>query len=443
MEWKNKAQEIALSSINFGYKGGSYRGRGILRWQPEKGFEICAFVERNGPPLPPTTEFKSVSFEDRSQTTIWMRTINGPAALIPVVLRNRLDLEHEDRLQATVSRVMFVSRSPSSTQGKYHGGAIFAFKHAPILPSGVVTETRIEGEKVRSNFEYGIRYESPGFSLYASYEEKTRLVCHWTFDNALSKHRSWRYSEGLKDAFSMLSGQTVVALQREVYRSHKHFKEVSKQEDIQDLGYLWPLGRDRIINLSRLLHLANFFSQDSSEADVARKIFNQVAEASRQDTKSATELLTASLLEAALRTLYGYPFKRKDKSFSIGRTMKQFRKDYLGDDWEAICNQVLGSWGRLRDKNAHPDWLTSLGGGLSLQKRSEDFDDLVRLGYFYGIMVLALARAPLPKPQMPAPTSDWKPMMTIHRYQPASGESIPSTSAPNPVVGDNPPNGES
>ena len=153
-------------------------------------------------------------------------------------------------------------------------------------------------------------------------------------------------------------------------------------------------------------------------------IYQQIFDASQQITMGARELLTATILEAALRTIYDQPFNRecnsrKDK-FDLSNKLKKFREDYLstnielGRKWKSNHKQIIQTHRRLRDRNAHPDWIQSEGGGLS-NVMEEAVNDLIFLTSFYGYMILALAGVKDLYPRFPVPFSQWEPILTISR----------------------------
>jgi hypothetical protein len=141
----------------------------------------------------------------------------------------------------------------------------------------------------------------------------------------------------------------------------------------------------------------------------------QVAEAARQTTRAARELLCANVLDASLRTLYGKPYQvRGGKRTTIETCMQGFRKRYLrGSEWDQPCKRVLRTYHDLRDRNAHPDWLTRTGAAEFRLNPEQSIDHTVRLALFYGYMILALAGFDDLKPEFPAAHKDWPPTLTM------------------------------
>jgi hypothetical protein len=138
--------------------------------------------------------------------------------------------------------------------------------------------------------------------------------------------------------------------------------------------------------------IANFLAQGTQEGNICQKTFLQLADAARQQTWQARELLVSTILEAALRSLYNKPFapektKRTD-TFSLEGTPKQFRDSYLsvdveiGRQWKKIISKVVETQRRLRDRNAHPDWLSGQGGAYSPTEMENAMNDMIFLSRF-------------------------------------------------------------
>ncbi|RJO66331.1 MAG: hypothetical protein C4523_12925 [Myxococcales bacterium] len=145
----------------------------------------------------------------------------------------------------------------------------------------------------------------------------------------------------------------------------------------------------------------------------------QMAEVARQRTLAARELLCANVLDAALRTLSCKPYKSNDKSSKVDACMELFRNKFLPRvNWDGRCKEVVKSYHRLRHRNAHPDWLTNEGGGLSDDAREQSLDDMIRLAWFCGYMILAMAGLENLEPKFPGPHEDWGPLITVTGVSP-------------------------
>ena len=128
-----------------------------------------------------------------------------------------------------------------------------------------------------------------------------------------------------------------------------------------------------------------------------------MVEASRQKTLQGRELLISTILEAVLRTIDRKPTKRKKDSWKCQTSLRDFRIEYLPSGWTRTCGNVRKAFDRLRNRNAHPDWLISEGGGLSDEELNKSLNDIILLSRFYGYMILALAGFKDLKPEFPLP----------------------------------------
>ena len=92
----------------------------------------------------------------------------------------------------------------------------------------------------------------------------------------------------------------------------------------------------------------------------------------------------------------------------------------ISEAWENPCKEVLTAYRQLRHRNAHPDWLTTSDGGESEPAMEKSLDAMIRLAWFYGYMILALAKFEDLRPEFPGPHRDWPALMTITKEDPPS-----------------------
>jgi hypothetical protein len=212
---------------------------------------------------------------------------------------------------------------------------------------------------------------------------------------------------------SILSGQTVNLLRREVRMNGRRCTEMRRQPKTLSVGLMSPFleQRDKI-DKEILFKPVPFFARNDRRARICRHIWQQILEASRQAGQQATELLMSTILEAALRTFDGYSFS-KNKSWDLKKSMKKFQSEYLPVGWSNACDKLKVVRERLRHRNAHPDWLYKGGGSLERQHVTASLDDLIFLSRFYGYMILALAGINDLEPRFPGPHQDWNPLMTV------------------------------
>jgi hypothetical protein len=115
-----------------------------------------------------------------------------------------------------------------------------------------------------------------------------------------------------------------------------------------------------------------------------------MVEAASQRTYVATELLLATILEAILRHVYNRPFSDPGKSLSFQNEMPKFRNDYLSDKWVAVCDRAVVVQDRLRQRNAHPDWMWNDASVVPWTLPDKRIADLTYLAEFYRGVALAL-----------------------------------------------------
>lgn len=199
-------------------------------------------------------------------------------------------------------------------------------------------------------------------------------------------------------------------LRREATFGHKSRKEIRKKEQAEKISFpLLPIAalysrKDRLFAKEAFLKLTKFFAKKGKHSDVCWLVFYQIAEATRQVSLQARELLLATILEAVLRTITNKPFRQGGKSLDLRQRMDSFRKSFLTADWTAACDQAIKSQKNLRDRNAHPDWLTSEDERLSKERMRPTITDMMFLSRFYGYMILALAGFRDLQPQFPKPS---------------------------------------
>ena len=147
----------------------------------------------------------------------------------------------------------------------------------------------------------------------------------------------------------------------------------------------WQFNKDSFIQLTK------FFVRKNQNTEICWSIFRRLHEVSEQETWESQELLMATTLEAALRTLDNHPFKGGDYSWKVRQSLSSFQNQYLGGKWDVACKEVLQIRDRLRNRNAHPDWLTHPDGSFSSEEWQQSIQDITFLSRFYGYMILALA----------------------------------------------------
>jgi hypothetical protein len=256
--------------------------------------------------------------------------------------------------------------------------------------------------RIGPNYFDGIRIQAEdGYILVGHMASDETLRLRWGIPKAdWDRAGAWTWALAVRHAMSLLWGQDICLVTREVDRGWTTVQDLRLCRDVAELGVLGPLD-DRWRTRENLLALTRFFASDTPEAKVALRILAQLFEAVRQHTYAGTELLVGTILEAVLRTLSNCPFKPGEK-FDVKSALQRFITDRLGSPWQPYCEKVFRAFQRLRNRNAHPDWLTSPDGALSDVERERAFHDVLFLCRFYGFITLSLAGFISLEPSFPA-----------------------------------------
>jgi hypothetical protein len=400
-------------------------GNGILTWNPANGFHLAARVKRNKP-LPPRKDFKTISLGPR--VLLKMKLVGGLLAIVPNVSLNDLALIG-GHISLDVNRVIFIQPKKEGADSSHcFGSALYETKTNLLLPDKVSQETQIGSWQPAQSLSFsGFHYEDNcNQKVIGKLTDKKYLDFNWSLPKSQwSKTNNWDFAKGLQDAISIVAGEVIQLRYHESHRYGRIYTEMRTGEQPYSLGVFFRLFDQDTLDRDIIVQLANFLTRDSKESEICRKIFYQMADASRQKTWQAKELLLSTILEAALRTLFNYPFSpekpKKEDLFKIRQALKRFREQYLSDDkevgrkWKKAINRVAEIHKRLRHRNAHPDWLLGQGGAYSTDEMERTINDVIFLSRFYKYMILALAGFKGMEPLFPKPFSDWGPIMTITR----------------------------
>lgn len=427
-----KPQEYFIDQIWFIHEGIHYTGKGVLNWSPENGFHIAGNIKRGEIKLPFQREFRSITFG--TSTTMYLRLSDGSHAILPVYFPDELQLLH-GHLSEDTKTAVFIEPISLPSKKHWHGSALLELKDSILFPDSVLVETKIgNGQPSQSFSRDGIRYETEtGLRVVGYQKEKKYLELNWSLpiDNWI-KTECWEYARGLQYSISALAGQTAELKYREVHRASRTFREVSLNRKPMSLGKIFrPFDFD-ILDRNKIVDLAFFFVRGQNKADIAKKIFFQMADASQQRTTQGQELLLSTILEAALRSIYNCPFdpenKKRSTTFNLDQLLTKFREEYLvsSEDtrrlWKKVTSKVANSHRLLRHRNAHPDWLSVKGGAYSKDELEQATNHMIFLSRFYGYMIMGLANFKAEKPVFPLPIAEWKPMLTLTIGEPKKDE---------------------
>lgn len=411
--------EYVLKQLWFDYRGHRYQGRGIITWNPDKGFHIEAFLDQPSKTVPfGRVEFGKVGIVSQSEiSSIRMKLQGFNWAIAPNVnLRERFDVLLESRLSINLSQVIFSESIPAYNQdSSWSGSALYETKSKVQLSDEVRSESKINDHTLLLSGGSGIWYEDDqNQRVIGHLIDDRKIQLYWRHSKSLwSKAHSWKWAEAAEKTLSIFFGETISLLRREFRRGSQKYIEVRARKEIESLDwFLYLFGHQYKLDKNLFIYLTQFFACNEQEALVSTYIFNQMIEASRQQSWQATELLVSTVLEAALRTLENCPFLPND-SWNIDGGIKRFRERYLSREWKEICKNIITTHRDLRHRNAHPDWLFTQTGYLSETQREKSLDNMIFLSRFYGYMILALAGVKNLKADFPDSHKDWEPALII------------------------------
>jgi hypothetical protein len=416
-----KEAEFVLDDLKFDYLGGRYRGRGIMTWKPEQGFHIEAPLNLQDMPKLKEVHFGKVRIIRKSDTSsirMFPREIYNWAIAPAVPLVERDDVISQKRLSINLSRVIFSKYYSTDVTGSSLNGTVFyETKNVKFLFDQVNHEkkTKIQDcdiSKSSTTNWNGIYYEGEkGQTIIGHLLDDKYLKVTWSLPKEqFKKAYSWRLPEAIQYSLSILLGQKLSLLKREVRCGNQERIEIRRNHSINSLDLLSLFDNHSTLNKEYFVRLTDLIARNEWGSDVCCNIFRQLREASRQENWQVTELLVATILEAALRNIDGQPFhakKRESNKWQVEHSLKKFINNYLSEDWHDIYSRVIIAHHYLRDRNAHPDWLFTKGGSLSEEEREKSLDSMIFLSRFYGYMILALAGFRNLKPDFPRPHSEW------------------------------------
>lgn len=314
-----ESTEYVLRRVWFEYQGARYEGRGVLTWDPEKGFHLEAPVEpKGGVARHSYVDYVGVHRPEHHRSIRMELRSGGWARARRVVLVDRIDLRDQDRLSIDLDRVLFVnhlhSRQPAGYerdgQALYSAGANMAGR----MPDKVEEVVVLGGERrERYPLRLGIRYKSPDGQravarvLPGEYLDLSYRVA--AAPGAAGGARRW--ARAFADALSILSGFRVRLLYRHFERGNWAFDEFRRREEAVSFGWLAPVNTLGQIDRDTLIRLANFLATKERGAYVTGAMLDQLEAAASQKFQQARELLLGTILEAVFRTLNQNPYREK------------------------------------------------------------------------------------------------------------------------------------
>lgn len=397
-------EEFSVDEVRFDLAGGCYRGPGVLEWAPETGARLLAFPTRSGPPLQ-----KHIRIPDDlglEATSLRVRLGGGWGRMrIPVRMSaNSIILRWDNRLDVRLGRVVASRRSDPrwATKASWSGRSVFwlGTDGRTMLPDSVRSITWVGQQRTEALSRSAL---SVGDRVGARWTGRTTdgfLHLGWALRPRYARlGRWWRWPEAFALSLTLLLGRQVSLVQSEEEAPHRERLLLQRRpEELVKLGILAPfqntwVPKDDLVNVTRLMYGL------SIKGLVARKMTEQLLEAARQATHAGLELLTATILEAAMRTLNDIPYVPNARNqFNVSRELRHFCAEHLSQRWTSYADEVIvPTWRRVRHRNAHPEWLTGSPRPTSLPRQARR--DLTTLARFYGAMILGMAgRAPAAPP---------------------------------------------
>jgi hypothetical protein len=403
-------QKFILDKIKFRYLEGWYEGKGYLFWEPEKGFRLEAFVDRKGGQLTGTFSDELRLIPKSEHVNIRMKPRNLRWAIAPhVPIFDKIYLLKEHQLSVSVPQVIFCDSFQINSDDKKlfdlqktGGEAFFQTSRKHRLHRGMELKIKISGEDFRHiPPESAFRESNDDFTIVGYFVAENCLKIEFSRLKRVAKSylRSWLDAIGV--ALSFYYGETIELQYSKFGNYRNQFVEYRNLDSVRRFGVLKPFESPIVVDSQSITNLANFLAETSTEAKVCHNIYLQVVEASQQKSWAARELLLATILEAALRTLNNDPFVQgKSKSDVVIRYLSPFVNDKIlaaVDDeqrkanWKKVRRNVEKFLVKLRHRNAHPDWLTGEHGSWSHEQLEESFYMQRFMAWFYGYMILAMA----------------------------------------------------
>jgi hypothetical protein len=404
-EFPGPAQWI-VERLDFDYLTGRHEGFGSLRWSPDGGFSLEAQLTRRPPSPSGGVGIGHVGLvPKRDLRTVRMRLPGGVRAVsLPIPLLDRLDVLMQGKLSLQFPcACFFESTSTERRRKRWFGSASLRTDSRLKLPLTIETRTRVGKRTVERSSCWGAfdLEEKNGLRLSGRMVSDKRLALEWSLPRSReNRSRLWRVPEAVRNALAALYGQDVGLAWRQIERNGHQISEYRLCHDVRTLGVFGPF-YDLQVSEALLLRLVLFFLDQPEYAWVCVHMLQQMLDAFRQTTSAATELLVGTILEATLRSWEGKPFK-PGGHYSVPAGLGHFRSAYLDKSWLPHCERALTAFRRVRNRNAHPDWLTQRGGQLSTTEARRTTADLLFLSRFYGYMMLALAGVSIQQPRFPA-----------------------------------------
>ncbi len=418
-----KAQRFHVNQLYFDYEGNRVHGRGILDWVPHEGFklEACLNIDDCQNLKLPSLKFPKFGILKTYCIRMYIHGYYWAIATDVVLDYAIINVIAKYSLNLTLDTVLFCDQSTNVND--YRGTGLYFLKNWKFTLPDVSYQTKeVDGKTEEKWSRDSIDYKEENLIVSGkkSQEQLINLSFQENKENR-TKQRNKKWLDSARYSLSMCFCQNLQLIYKELHSYSKTYTEVTRAnfDQVNRLGYyLSPFGQEFELNKFLFIKLTKFFVSNSEQkADICYKIFDQMLEARRQKTWYAKELLIATILEAALRTLEKKPYQEGDKSCNIEGGLKRFRDQYLSRDWKKICKpdgKIIQTYRDLRHRNAHPDWLFTERGYLSKEQREKSLNDMIFLSRFYGYIILAIAGIKDYEPRFPSQEEFYATLTDLH-----------------------------
>ena len=414
-----KQAKFAIDRLRFTYHGVVFKGNGFLEWNPSTGFHIDALLDRKFSPVDMLSTSGQILINSKPDTfPIWLHLKGHGKALIPMVFPGgqRRSFPADNYLSMDIERVVFFNHLKGfrSESEYWAGSASFTTKREIEFPDEHETTSTMAGVQYEHKLTACFAHEEDGnWDLTGRLVSANQFELSWSLHKARwSRADAWKIGEASRKALSLISAQPLRIETQNCTRGAHIINEIRVRSLIEPIqGYCHPLsngnmrGMDRRkFNKEAFLKLVVFFLRGGVNANVSWMAFRQMVDASMQKTIQGKELMLTTILEAMFRTLNNRPYVPMENYVwrDLVAAMENFRGSYLPANWDEPCDKFMNTIRRVRNKNAHPDWLTSDDGGMSKSQLEKSLSDMTFVSRFYGYMILAMAGFINLEPNFPA-----------------------------------------
>ena len=397
---------IPLRTLRFVSKGARYHGSGHLLWDPASGARLLANVTSSDSP-PSPEGWTSNGFRVISKAELASVKADSPGfdwILIPHAMHaDELasgDFPIDEPVASYVTRRRYAP-VPGLVDGLkewWTGHGLYRMTPGTWLPHTIKVSTTLGEKPLRTAVLHsGIDVAGDDIQVSGITEDREFLELYWQLDTSKRTHAdAWNIALAIELALRLLLGQRVRLLSRTVERLRRD--HVASYEERRRMQPVWTFGELALVSGSPDAELFGkcfiplirlFLRPDSDiEATVAKNIVSRTAAAAESPDEQIRELTTAITLEAALRTLYDLPNTAR---IDWDGLKARFSNRYWSNDWAEAWKRAEQCRKRLRQRNAHPNWIRSSGGAQLREAVTQSYNDRIFLSRFYGYMVLGLA----------------------------------------------------